>query len=226
VNQVIQYLAEEEYRPAVGVFPFGTSNEFAKSLGIPCNILKAASIIESGCTNTVDIGQFGNQCFTNIAAAGWLTDVTYKTPVYLKSKIGELAYCLYFFKKFLAKKQSNTISVHMSSGQVLSSLSLFLVMKGDSVGPLKRLADENICEDGYFHLITCKETNRIRLFCLLLVKMLNLTNDLSIIQHHKIKSADFVLPESISLNLDGELVNANTTRFNVLPQHLHVFAPR
>lgn len=94
------------------------------------------------------------------------------------------------------------------------------------MGPLKRLTDGKICKDGYFHLITCKETNRIRLFCLLLAKMLHLTNDLSIILHHKIKSADFVMPESISLNLDGELANVTTACFTVLPQHLHVFAPR
>lgn len=78
MNQSIQFLAEEEYRPAVGVFPFGANNEFAKSLGIPCNIFSAVSTVESGCTKTVDIGQFGNQYFTNIAAAGWLTDAARK----------------------------------------------------------------------------------------------------------------------------------------------------
>lgn len=226
VNQTIQFLAEEEYRPNVGIFPFGTSNEFAKFIGMPCNIFETVSVIESGYVRPVDIGKFGNRYFTNIAAAGWLTDITYRTPPNLKSKIGELAYCLYFFKKFLIKKQSDTISINVSSNNVLTDLSLFLIMNGNSIGPLKRLIDEETCDNGYFHLITYKKTNRIRLLFQLLAKMLHLVDDLSIIQHTKIKSADFMIPESISLNLDGELANVNSPRFKVLPQHLHVFSSR
>lgn len=226
INQTIQFLAEEEYRPNLGVFPFGTSNEFAKFIGIPSNISEAFSVIESGCIRSVDIGKFGHRYFTNIAAAGWLTDITYETPPNLKSKIGELAYCLYFFKKFLVKKQSDTISINVSSKNVLSDLSLFLIMKGNSVGPLKHLIDEKTCDDGYFHLFTYKNTSRTRLLCLLLAKMLNLVDDLSIIQHTKIKSADFKIPESISLNLDGELANVNSPCFEVLPQHLRVYGSK
>jgi diacylglycerol kinase (ATP) len=225
INRTIQLVAEEEYRPNIGVFPFGTSNEFAKFMGIPLNIFDVVSIIESGCLRSVDIGKFGNRYFTNIAAAGWLTDITYETPPYLKSKIGELAYCLYFFKQFLMKKPLDTISIKVSS-QVLSDLSLFIVMKGNSVGPINRLIEEKTSDDEAFHLITYKKTARIRLFCVLLSKMLNLTNDPSIIQHTKIKSADFIIPESLALNLDGELAKVNSTSFNVLPKHLKVFSSR
>jgi diacylglycerol kinase (ATP) len=222
VNQTIQFLAEEEFRPNVGVFPFGTSNEFAKFMRVPSNIIDVVSVIESGCITPVDLGKFGNRYFINIAAAGWLADITYETPPFLKSKFGELAYCLYFFKKLLFKKPSDNISINISD-TVFSDLSLFLIMNGNSVGPLERLIDEKICDDGYFHLLTYKKTTRIRLLFHLFAKLLNLSNDLSIIQHTKINEADFMLPESISLNLDGELASVNSSYFQVLPQHLNVF---
>lgn len=223
VNQTIQFLAEEEFRPNVGVFPFGTSNEFAKFMRIPSNVMDIVSVIESGSITPVDLGKFGNRYFINIAAAGWLADITYETPSFLKSKIGELAYCLYFLKKLLFKMPSDTISINISPDTVFSDLSLFLIMNGNSVGPLERLIDEKIRDNGYFHLFTYKKTTRIRLLIDLFAKLLNLSNNLSIIHHTKINAADFMLPESISLNLDGDPASVNSSYFQVLPQHIYVF---
>ncbi|MFC0273961.1 diacylglycerol kinase family protein [Metabacillus herbersteinensis] len=193
VNQSLQFLAAEEYRPTVGVFPFGTSNGFAKYIGMYCNI-QALSIIERGNTKQIDIGKFGNLYFANIAAAGWLSDITYKTSPFLKSCFGEWAYCIPFLKTFFLTKQSNTISVDVSTNEVISELSLFLIMNGDSVGPFERLIKNSTHNDGYFHLLTCK------------------------------KSGYFTISEDIALNLDGEKADVKSLHFNVLPQHLHVFS--
>ncbi|TYR81336.1 YegS/Rv2252/BmrU family lipid kinase [Priestia megaterium] len=223
VNQLLQFLAEEEYRPTVGVFPFGTSNEFAKYIGMSCNI-QALSIIERGNTKPIDIGKFGNRYFANIAAAGWLSDITYRTSPFLKSCFGEWAYCLYFLKTFFLTKQLNTISVDVSTNEVISELSLFLIMNGDSVGPFERLIKNSTHNDGYFHLLTCEKTNRLQLFYSLLVKIFNISDKPSLIHHTKIKSGHFTIPEALALNLDGEKVDVKSLHFKVLPQHLHVFS--
>ncbi|MDQ0860003.1 diacylglycerol kinase family protein [Bacillus sp. V2I10] len=223
VNQSIQFLAEEEYRPTVGVFPFGTSNEFAKYIGMSCN-LQALSIIERGNTNPIDIGKFGNRYFANIAAAGWLVDITHRTSPLLKSFFGEWAYCLYFLKTFFLTKQSDSISVDVPNKEIISNLSLFLIMNGHSVGPFEHLIKNSTHNDGYFHLLTCIKTNRLHLLFSLLAKMLNITDNPSMIQHTKIKSGCFTIPEAITLNLDGEKADVKSLHFNVLPQHLHVFS--
>lgn len=97
-------------------------------------------------------------------------------------------------------------------------------MNGNSVGPIKNLIEEKTSDDGYFHLITYEKTARLRLLCLLLAKMLHLKDDISIIQHTKIKSGDIQIPDSLSLNLDGERANVNRTSFKVLPKHLSVYS--
>ncbi|PLR81776.1 diacylglycerol kinase [Bacillus canaveralius] len=222
VNQTIQLLAEEEYRPTVGVFPFGTSNELAKYLGMSCP-MEALSIIERGNTKQVDIGKFGNRYFANIAAAGWLSDITYRTPPTFKSYFGEWAYCYYFLKTFFLTKQSDAISVDVSSDQVISDICLFLIMNGNSVGPFEHLIKNSTENDGYFHLITCKKTNRLQLLVSLLAKMLNIPDNSSVINHTKIKSGCFTIPECIALNLDGEKAYVKSLHFKVLPQHLRVF---
>lgn len=224
VNETIQILAEEEYRPTVGVFPFGTSNEFAKYIGMSCHI-QALSIIESGHSKQVDIGKIGNRYFANIAAAGWLSDITYKTSPSLKSFFGEWAYCFHFLKTLFLTKQSGAISINVSTNEVFSDLSLFLIMNGNSVGPFKNLIKNSTQNDGYFHLLTCKKTNRFRLFFSLIAKTLNMTDNPSIIQHTKINSGFFTIPECIAINLDGEKTHVKSLDFQVLPKHLHVFSP-
>jgi diacylglycerol kinase (ATP) len=223
VNQTLQFIAEEEYRPPLGVFPFGTSNEFAKYIGMSSN-REALSIIERGDTRRIDIGKFGNRYFANIAAAGWLSDITYQTSPTLKAYFGEWAYYFYFLKTLLLTKQSDPISCDVSSNEVISDLSLFLLMNGNSVGPFEHLIRNSTYNDGNFHLLTCKKTNRFRLFFLLLAKKLNMTVNSSIIQHTKIKSGSFTIPESVSLNLDGEKAYVEDQNFKVLPEHLHVFS--
>lgn len=223
VNNAIQLIAEEDYRPTVGVFPFGTSNEFAKYVGMSCN-RQALSIIERGHSKLVDIGKFGNRYFAHIAAAGWLADITFKTPSSLKSFFGEWAYCYHFLKTIFLAKQSEAISVNISSNEVISDLSLFLIMNGHSVGPFEHLIKNSTHNDGYFHLLTCKKTNRFLLFFSLLAKILNIADNQSIIHHTKIKSGCFTIPESVALNLDGEKANVKSLEFKVLPQHLHVFS--
>ncbi|WP_243298655.1 diacylglycerol/lipid kinase family protein [Bacillus litorisediminis] len=223
VNQTLQLIADEEYRPPIGVFPFGTSNEFAKYIGASSNT-EALSIIERGQTKPIDIGKIGNRYFANIAAAGWLADITYKTSPALKSSFGELAYGLYFLKTFLLTKQSAAISIEISPDEVISDVALFLIMNGNSVGPFERLIKNSTDNDGSFHLLTIKKSNRLHLFFSLLAIMLNIAEHPSMIRFTKIKTGSFTFPEPIALNLDGEQAFANNLDFTVIPQHLTVFS--
>ncbi|MFU0791209.1 diacylglycerol/lipid kinase family protein [Virgibacillus proomii] len=226
INDTLQHLAEQEYRPTVGIFPFGTSNEFAKFIGIPSNIEESVSVIEKGKTKSIDIGKFGNQYFANIAAAGWLTDITYKTSPLLKSYFGELAYSIYFIKTLLLTKPPGEISIRVSPHVELSDLSIFLIMNGNSVGPLERIINTTThANDGYFHLFTCKNTNRLKLLFALLAKMLHLTETVAPLDYYKVHSASFSIPDNLFVNLDGDQVDVYSTEFEVLPNYLHVFIP-
>lgn len=226
INDTLQHLAEQDYRPKVGIFPFGTSNEFAKFIGMPCNMMEVLSVIERGKTKTVDIGRFGGRYFANIAAAGWLTDITYRTPPLLKSYFGEFAYILSFIKALLVTKQPSEISIRVSPHKELTDLSIFIIMNGNSVGPLERLiTNATHLDNGCFHLLTCRKTNRIQLLLALLSNTLHLTETVAPIEYSKIQSGFFTIPKTLFVNLDGDQVKVNSMEFKVLPNHLHVFTP-
>ncbi|WP_096189408.1 diacylglycerol/lipid kinase family protein [Evansella halocellulosilytica] len=224
INFTIQTIAAERYRPPIGIIPFGTSNEFAQFLKIPSKIDRALSIIAKKSIRTIDIGKFGDKYFANIASAGWLSDITYETSPFLKSYLGEFAYILYFFKTFFTTKQADSISVKtVKHKHPFEDLSLFLIMKGNGVGPFERLIHQSDDNDGCFHLIICKNVNRFSFFIALVNKMLHLPLKQTVIQHLKVESASFTIPQHININLDGDKSSIKQYDFQVLPQFINVF---
>ena len=91
-NEVVNGLAEQEYRPKLGLIPVGTTNDFARALHIPRDILAATDVIVNGQTIPIDIGRMNDKYFVNIAGGGRITELTYEVPIKLKTMLGQLAY--------------------------------------------------------------------------------------------------------------------------------------
>ena len=91
MNEVVNGLAEQEYRPKLGVIPTGTTNDFARALQIPREINEALDVIIKGDTIPVDIGRMNDKYFINIAGGGKLTELTYEVPITLETRLGQLA---------------------------------------------------------------------------------------------------------------------------------------
>jgi YegS/Rv2252/BmrU family lipid kinase len=100
VAEAINALMLLEKRPAFGVIPSGTVNDFAASINIPNNIQEAVDIIINETPMTVDVGQFGDKHFAYVAAFGMYTDVSYATPQHTKNLLGKFAYFLEGAKRF------------------------------------------------------------------------------------------------------------------------------
>ena len=69
----------------IGYIPAGSTNDFAQSLKIPKNMLRAAEIAVSGRQFPCDVGVFNEDNFVYIAAFGLFTDVSYMTNQKLKN---------------------------------------------------------------------------------------------------------------------------------------------
>lgn len=94
IHEVVNGLAEQEYRPKLGIIPAGTTNDFARALQIPRDIGTAVDIITKGEMIPVDIGRINDRYFINIAGGGRITEITYEVPSKLKTMLGQLAYYL------------------------------------------------------------------------------------------------------------------------------------
>lgn len=94
LSQCIQGVMHCEKRVPIGYIPAGTTNDFAKSLGIPKDMLSAVRTIIDGSPMPCDIGGFNDEYFSYIVAFGAFTNITYETSQQIKNLLGHTAYVL------------------------------------------------------------------------------------------------------------------------------------
>lgn len=225
INEVVNGLAEQVYRPKLGVIPVGTTNDFARALHIPRDIHDAVDIIVKGDTIPVDIGRMNDDVyFINIAGGGRLTELTYEVPSKLKTVLGQLAYYLKGIE-MLPSIHPAEVEIEYDGKVFEGEIMLFLLGLTNSVGGFEKLAPDASLNDGLFTLLILKKTNIaefIRIASLALRG--EHVNDPNIIyvkaNHVKIRSKERML-----LNLDGEYGGLVPAEFNNLYRHLEVFVP-
>lgn len=79
---------------AFGVLPLGTTNNFARTIGVPLGLEAAVATLTEGKVIDVDLGLADEASFANHVAIGLSAEVMVKTPRLLKRFTGRLAYPL------------------------------------------------------------------------------------------------------------------------------------
>ena len=154
-NEVVNGLAEQEYRPKVGLIPTGTTNDFARALKIPRDVLAATDIIVNNETIPIDIGKMGEKYFINIAGGGRITELTYDVPIKLKTVLGQLAYYIKGIE-MLPSLKAYPVQIEYDGKLFEGEVMLFLIALTNSVGGFEKLAPDASINDGYFTLLILK----------------------------------------------------------------------
>jgi YegS/Rv2252/BmrU family lipid kinase len=77
---------------ALGLLPLGTTNNFARTVGVPLDLDDAVATLVDGKVIDVDLGRAGDLRFTNHVGVGLSADVMISSPRRLKRVLGRLAY--------------------------------------------------------------------------------------------------------------------------------------
>lgn len=161
LSEVVRGLMEIETRPPVGYIPAGTTNDFASSLKLPKNMLKAASTVVQGELFPCDIGSFNDLFFTYVAAFGAFTDVPYATSQQFKNILGHLAYLLEGIKR-LPTIRSFALRIE-HDGEVIEDRFMFgMITNSTSTGGFKGLTGKGVkLDDGLFEASFIKMPNNL-----------------------------------------------------------------
>lgn len=152
LDEVVSGLMKNGADVPLGYIPSGSTNDFATSLSIDKNMLKAAQEIMDGKVYGCDVGKFNDRIFVYIAAFGLFTDVSYMTDQTLKNMLGHMAYLLEGVKRIIDMK-----SVHMkieANGQIYESDYMYgMITNSRSVGGFKHITGKNVeMDDGLFEV--------------------------------------------------------------------------
>ncbi|CRF28559.1 diacylglycerol kinase [Mycobacterium tuberculosis] len=220
--EVINGIAEKEYRPQLGILPLGTTNDFARALNIPRSWEGAVDVILRQHSRVIDVGKVNQRYFINIAGGGSLTELTYEVPSKLKTMIGQLAYYMKGLEK-LPRLRPIELYIKTAKVELHEEVMLFLISNSNSVGGFERLAPDASLSDGLFDVLILRKCNLaefIRVVSLALRGEHITDPHIIYLQTRQIQVTS---PDYVQLNLDGEFGGTLPCVFTNLPQHLHIF---
>jgi YegS/Rv2252/BmrU family lipid kinase len=78
----------------LGVLPLGTANDFARTVGIPADPVKAAELIAIGEPRPIDLGEVNGHFFFNVASIGFSAELASDLTEHAKKRWGKLGYAI------------------------------------------------------------------------------------------------------------------------------------
>jgi YegS/Rv2252/BmrU family lipid kinase len=94
LNHVMNAIMGMEKKPRLAYVPAGSTNDFAKGIGIPAQRSKAIEAAVNGKPYVYDVGKMNDRYFNYVAAFGAFSKVSYATDQELKNVIGYAAYVI------------------------------------------------------------------------------------------------------------------------------------
>ncbi len=215
LDEVVTGMMQCEKRIPIGYVPAGSTNDFARSLGIPRSMPKAAEVAMRGRDFACDIGRFNDDVFVYVAAFGMFTDVSYDTNQQLKNVLGHMAYIIEG-----AKRLPITTSYHYKveyeyEGEQFTLEDDFLlgmVTNSKSVGGFKNITGKHVkLDDGVFEVTLVRKPKTI-------IELMEISDaidsrevDLNMMVSFKAKSIKFIGKKKVAWTLDGEFGGKHKT---------------
>lgn len=220
LNEVVTGLLNQTNPPPLGYIPTGTTNDFSRTLGLPCGRpLMAATYSVTGTPSKVDVGIFNKRPFIYVAAFGLFSDVSYTTPQKMKNVMGHLAYILNSIPQ-LASIPKYHLRVEYDGDHVVEGDYIYgMISDTISVGGVLDLDKDTVrLNDGKFEVLLVqrpKTPQELNDLIQALTKQIYTEKVLGFQTSHITLTG----PEEIPWTLDGEFGGSHkTAEIHVLPQ--------
>ena len=224
LNEVVHGLMDlsKAARPALGVVPLGTANDFAAGCGIPRDPEQALALCLEGQRVPIDVGKANEHWFLNAASVGFGAAVTATTPPELKRLLGPAAYTV--MGAILA------VNVHHYRGRLIlpdreitGSGPVAIVGNGRQAGGFQVTPRARI-DDGLLDVLVVRQIPPIALLTAAR-ELEELSPDGEYISYQQTPWAEVYPEEAIPVNLDGESVRFSNVRYEAVPGAIRLVVP-
>lgn len=210
LDEVVTGMMQCDEKIPIGYVPAGSTNDFASSLKIPKNMIKAADVVVNGKNFACDIGKFNNNNFIYVAAFGIFSDVSYETNQDIKNVLGHTAYLLEGVRR-LPAVHSYALKILYDNETIEGDFIYGMITNSLSVGGFKGITGKEVLlDDGLFEVTMIrKPSNPVDLN-----KIIRALVDKRAKSEHiytfKTSSLTLMSEEMISWSLDGEFGGEHT----------------
>ena len=204
LDEVVTGMNRSEVERPIGYIPAGSTNDFANSLGIPKDMVKATYTAVYGKEFPCDVGYFNGDTFVYVAAFGLFTEVSYQTPQHWKNILGHAAYILEGAKR-LHDIPSYVMKVEHDGEVFIDKFIFGMVTNSISVGGFRGMTGEDVkLDDGVFEVTLIKSPKTPLELNEILASLTKLIDDTDLIYSFKTSELRITTEEKVAWTLDGE----------------------
>ncbi|MCT4712362.1 lipid kinase YegS [Enterobacteriaceae bacterium H11S18] len=223
INEVATALAQrpQENRPALGILPLGTANDFATSVGIPTELDKALQLAMVGRAFDIDLVEVNKKAFfINMATGGFGTKITTETPEKLKAALGGVSYFIHGLLRIDTLKPDRC-EIRGENFSWEGDALVIGIGNGRQAGGGQQLCPQALINDG---LLDLRIFTGEELLPALLTTLTRPEDNPNIIDGQS-SWFEITAPHDITFNLDGEPLKGRDFRIDVHPDALRCRLP-
>ncbi len=223
LNETISGVLRSGADCPIGYIPCGSTNDFAATLKLSTDVLRAARDIVEGEDRRYDVGMFNGRFFSYVASFGAFTRVSYATPQNMKNLLGHLAYVLSGIQE-LPQIRNIPMTLELD-GELVEGAYLFgAVSNSTSVGGVLTLNPRLVdLRDGKFEVTLIRMPKDMAELAACVAALQNQTCDCAAITFRSVSSLTIRQDPAVDWTLDGERAEgAETIHIENLPRAIRL----
>jgi diacylglycerol kinase (ATP) len=208
----------------LGVLPLGTANDFARTLGLPLDPVKAAELIVAGRQGLIDVGEVNGHLFFNVASIGFSAELAGELTEHAKKRWGTLGYAIVAARILMRSRLFSAFVDHDGTTEKIRTMQVS-VGNGRHYGGGMTVEENATADDGWLDLYSLEVDHWWRLLRLLPSLRSGTHGQWDDVRAFKTTEVTIRTSRPRPVNTDGELTTYTPARFRIRPKSVRVFVP-
>ncbi len=212
----------------LGILPFGTENNVARSLGIPEKVEEACELIAAGDSRKVDIGQVkikggGKTYFWELTVVGLVAALFPAAKKVLKGEISKLKDAA---ETLIQHTDTSKVFLQMDDDSRVEVETMLVVVSNTPIfGKNFLVAPNASMEDGLLDVSLYPNFSKAELLAYFAAIMNEAYSENEKVQHYRVRKLEIRTKPPMDVNADARDLGQGRLKIKCLPRALRIIAP-
>jgi diacylglycerol kinase (ATP) len=212
----------EENRPAFGILPGGTCNDFARALGMDMDPVEAARQLAVSSMIPVDVGLADGRYFLNFWGVGLITQTSASISPDLKKDVGRFSYYLSALKQITNEPAKFRLRVKCDAFEFDNDAVMLLASNGPFTGGIRAFFPESRVNNGVLDVLIVEAINIGSIASLVGTSLTGTAPDTEGLHYFQTDRLSVICEPDQEIDCDGERGKQTPSDIQILPGRLNV----